>query len=465
MSQTPNRQQLLQNYDYINKVSLVQTISDSHIRVLRDDIGDEWAELVLRLGLEERDVKLIDLQEQREVMKRHAALHKWKRKLGRRATYLCFLNACMQTRHVALAERMLDLLNEHLKGKYSKVGTTPCVTRHSVMAGYHTQAVQISISLAVTQIHTHTQLSWHVSKVQVRRLINYPCTTDLVSSNAPRPLNTSTRSLHNRSASTEEVDMLSLSHTSISSRCSTESGLGDWLPLEQRLEELRMKYNYTLEVITEYFEKNVTAQMIEKWLLLVPHELKQLQSYLKVKNEEDKNAFSKLLSISNFRQPILMQQLVGDVGDTSCKRAMALYQEDLHSFNCETTMGEFSKDWLHKQVEPDTKLVTLVLGARWDSRTMQEFEEFNRKLQRRAHLNMYDLELCNMQSTSVQATLALAAEHADLSNFKHVDTAFYKANNVLRVTGESSVIYDVESPMVGRKPCSCTLICSWEWHD
>ena len=94
----------------------MQTMSDIHIRVLREDIGDEWKELVPRLGLEEKEVKLIDLQEQREVMKRHAALHKWKRKFGRRATYLRFLDACMLMHNVDLAERMLDLLNEHMKG-------------------------------------------------------------------------------------------------------------------------------------------------------------------------------------------------------------------------------------------------------------------------------------------------------------------------------------------------------------
>lgn len=117
MLRIPTRKELLQNYEYVDKISLVQSMSDAHIRVLRDDI-DEWKLLMPKLGLEEKEVKLIDLQEQREAMKRHAALHKWKRKLGRRATYLSFLNACMQAHDVALAERMLDLLNEHMKGNH-----------------------------------------------------------------------------------------------------------------------------------------------------------------------------------------------------------------------------------------------------------------------------------------------------------------------------------------------------------
>lgn len=116
MLKAKTRQELLQGYDYVDKISLVQSMSDSHIRVLRDDI-DEWKLIVPKLGLEAKEVELIDQQEQRDTMKRHAALHKWKRKLGKRATYLCFLNACMQVNDIALAERMLDLLNEHMKGK------------------------------------------------------------------------------------------------------------------------------------------------------------------------------------------------------------------------------------------------------------------------------------------------------------------------------------------------------------
>ena len=115
MSRPITREDLLQNYEYVTKVSLVQSMSDAHIRVLREDI-DDWKGLMAGLGFSQTELKLIDLQEDMEVMKRHAALHKWKRLQGKRATYLSFLNACMRAKNVALAERMLDLLNEHLKG-------------------------------------------------------------------------------------------------------------------------------------------------------------------------------------------------------------------------------------------------------------------------------------------------------------------------------------------------------------
>lgn len=115
MSGLISREKLVQNYEYVSKVSLVQEMSDAHIRVLREDI-EEWKELMTELGLNHSHLKLIDLQEDREVMKRHAALHKWKKLHGKRATYLAFLTACIRVKNVQLAERMLDLLNEYLKG-------------------------------------------------------------------------------------------------------------------------------------------------------------------------------------------------------------------------------------------------------------------------------------------------------------------------------------------------------------
>lgn len=99
-------------------------MSDAHIRLLREDI-DDWKALMGQLKMDEKDLALIDLQEQREVMKRHTALHKWRRRQGRRATYLSFLNACLALREVGLAERMLDFLNETMKGNHDNRQTPP----------------------------------------------------------------------------------------------------------------------------------------------------------------------------------------------------------------------------------------------------------------------------------------------------------------------------------------------------
>ena len=209
-----------------------------------------------------------------------------------------------------------------------------------------------------------------------------------------------------------------------------------------------MKYKYTIEVVKDYFEKNITRETIAKRLLLMPQEIKELAAYLKVKNAESDDAFSELLRVSDYKQNEVLHQLVVDVGDDGCKRAMALYQDDSNCFNSDTTLGEFTRDWLDRAESPELEQVTLTMGGRWESRTLQELEDFKKKLQRRAHFNTHDLQLRKVQSASVQVTLTLASEYADISNFKLVDYGFYKANSVLRITAGGTMIYNVESPKV-----------------
>lgn len=271
-------------------------------------------------------------------------------------------------------------------------------------------------------------------------------------------LNTRSRSHHDRSTSQPdqegEHDILSLSYTSISSRGSTESGIGDWLPIEQRVEELEMKYKYTIEVITEYFEKNVTPQMLGEELLSMPPELKRLKVYNTIKSSDSENPFLELLDISDYRHSEVLQQLVSYLGDESCKRAMALYQDDLLCFNTETTLREFVKNWLCVVDNSEQGDVMLKMGAKWENRTLQDFEEFKRRLQQKAHFDVHDLQTSQVESACVRVTLTLASESIEISNLKFVEPEFYRANNVLQVLIGNNIIYSVESPKV----YTCTQI-------
>lgn len=265
--------------------------------------------------------------------------------------------------------------------------------------------------------------------------------------------NTSSRLYHDRSASQSdrdgEQDILSLSHTSISSR---GSSIGDWLPAEQRVEELKMKYKYTIEVITEYFERNISSDMTVKMLLLVPPELKQLKSYLNVTTSDGKDIFSELVDVCDYRHHELLQQLVDGMGDENCKRAMSLYYDDLNRFNSETTLGEFAKD-LHGTVTYSRQeKVVLKMGVKWENKTLQDFEEFQKKLQRKAHFGAHSLQMRKVETACVQITLAIVSELADISDLKFVEPEFFKANSVLQVSINDCIVYDVESQKV------CTII-------
>lgn len=48
--------------EYLNNLSLLETVSDIHIRKLREEIRD-WKGLMKELGLEEHEIHFIDLQE------------------------------------------------------------------------------------------------------------------------------------------------------------------------------------------------------------------------------------------------------------------------------------------------------------------------------------------------------------------------------------------------------------------
>ena len=77
----------------------------------------DWKRFMLELGLSEDEMRLIDLQEPQDTMKRLIAMRKWKKKAGPKATYATFLDTCLRAREDELAEKMLALLNIQSEGK------------------------------------------------------------------------------------------------------------------------------------------------------------------------------------------------------------------------------------------------------------------------------------------------------------------------------------------------------------
>lgn len=240
--------------------------------------------------------------------------------------------------------------------------------------------------------------------------------------------------------------MLSISHTSEFSRGSSESGIGDWLPIDQRVEELKMKYATTIEDISVSLKQKITSEMIFKKLQLFPPDLRNLKSYLQVYNSKNDDLFAELIHAINFQHIEILQELMKEFGNEKCKRVLALYEEDLRTFNMETTLGECSKSW--SRISSEQAEVQLLLGGKWENKTLHDFYEFKKKLQRRAHFDSYSLNLCKVESPCLELSLAMASATAQSSNMKLVDKEFYKANNVLRVSLGGDIIYHVESPKV-----------------
>lgn len=245
-----------------------------------------------------------------------------------------------------------------------------------------------------------------------------------------------------------EQDILSLSYTSISSRGSAGSGLGDWLPTDQRIEELQMKYNAAIEEVSDNFKKKVTPQMIQKKLRLAPPELEQLKSFPQVNNSESDDIFDKVIAATDFQNIEILLWLVCDLGDNKCKEAMQLYEDDLLDFNVETTLQEYAKCNLHTVSHSGQEEILLIMSEKWETKTLQDLREFKRKLQIKAHFGSYDLNVCKVASACVEVTLALVSNSADICNVKLVETDFFRANHVLRVSVRNTIVYNVESPKV-----------------
>jgi len=107
--------ELLDKYP-VDPSLLLEVIDDNHTRILRDGMKD-WKRFMLELGLTEEDLRMIDLQEPQETMKRLIAMRKWRRKEGQRATYTAFLEVCVRTNERELAEKLLSHLNNQYQSK------------------------------------------------------------------------------------------------------------------------------------------------------------------------------------------------------------------------------------------------------------------------------------------------------------------------------------------------------------
>ncbi len=250
-----------------------------------------------------------------------------------------------------------------------------------------------------------------------------------------------------------EEDIFSLSFASISSRGSVgSSGLGEWLPIDQRIEELQMKYRSTLETLSDHFKHRVTAQMIHKTLPLMSPELKTLKTYQQVANTNSEEVFASLVDATNYRHTEILQKLVSDLGDSKCKAAMSLYQEDLKTFNAETILKELPNSWPGGSDSSREENIILHMGDKWEVKTLQDFTELKKRIQRKARFGIHDLQIQEVGHASLRVVLTAVSITANISDLKLIEPDFLKLNNVLRVSVGDNIIYDIKSPKV------CTYI-------
>lgn len=234
---------------------------------------------------------------------------------------------------------------------------------------------------------------------------------------------------------------------SLTPRTLSRASMGSEIDINDRINELQMRYTSTVEVITEHFEKEVTPQQVTKKLHLLPTELKHHRVYLRVNDSDRENRFDEIINATDFRHVEILEHLVHELGDENSKKAMTAYRRDLNHFKAHTALSEFA-EWTGFNNESEKEAIVLKMGKKWEDKSLHDFEEFKTKLQQRAHFSDYDLQVSKVEISCVQITLTFVPNSADIGKMNPVDARFFKENHILRVTVGDTVLYDVEFPKV-----------------
>ena len=240
-------------------------------------------------------------------------------------------------------------------------------------------------------------------------------------------------------------DLHSQSRTSVSSRGSTES---DLLSSKERVAWIKTKYKCMIKAVSEHFQQKMTPEQLVGKLDSFPSELGKLPLCVQLKNTDNAEKFWELIENSDYRHLQIMEHLVNDLGDKLCRDFLATYKQSLIEFLTETTLEEYAAESLSKSGPKESEIV-LKLSDQWETRTLQDLDDFVLKLQRKAHFNKYTLLVSKVETGCLEVTLELTADSADINRMNTVDAEFYRRNNILSVLVGDNIIYDVESPKVG----------------
>ena len=195
---------------------------------------------------------------------------------------------------------------------------------------------------------------------------------------------------------------------------------------------------------------NVAQELIIDFLLnSVPEDLTQTPEYVHIMLLDETDKLTEFIRVMDFWNTDLLGLIVQEFGTEDCVEAMASYQTEVAAFYSSVTVEACRmEEWeVREWQQDDIKTIKLQLASAWDDqrRTLQDLNEFKRKLQRRAGYEKHDVRL---QSVSDVCTMVLVTEFADLGRLEHIHSDFFRTNNILKVTAAGKTIYNVESPKV-----------------
>ena len=229
-------------------------------------------------------------------------------------------------------------------------------------------------------------------------------------------------------------------------------------PLERDIEkEIEELEDYFLDVVSK------AAKSLENVDLL---EIKQCVTQLRVSikyqhirflagnltaisNAQSVHAIFAILGLYwNFLNCGLLSELIRKLADDDTKQLMENYTEKLRAFRRKTKLGDFIEKWAQTTPPHFTKFRTQ-MGENWRDNTLQDLEEFRKKLARSLCVEEYALQVNTTEPGSVSVTWVLQSSLPGIAN--SLESAFQQLQqkyDVLRVIFRGKCIADLKLPEV-----------------
>ena len=229
-------------------------------------------------------------------------------------------------------------------------------------------------------------------------------------------------------------------------------------PLERNIEkEIEELEDHFLDVVDKAAEslENVHLSKIKRCITQLRVSVKYqhirfLAGKLSViNNAQSVHAIFAILGLYwNFLNCGLLNELIRKLADDDTKQLMEKYAEKLRAFQRKTRLGDFIEKWAQTTPPHFTEFRTH-MGENWRDRTLEDLEEFRRKLARSMCVEEWSLQMNTTEPGSVSVTWVLQSSLPGIAN--SLESAFQQLQqeySILRVIFRGRYITDRKFPEV-----------------
>ena len=143
----------------------------------------------------------------------------------------------------------------------------------------------------------------------------------------------------------------------------------------------------------------------------------------------------------------LLTELVRRLGNDETKLLMLQYTEKLQRFRIKTKLGDFIGKWAQSN-PPHIVEFKMEMGENWRDRTLEDLEEFRKRLARSMYVEEYALCMKGTEPGSIFITWALPSSLPGIADALQAAFAVLQKHGVLRMIFQGKCIPDLTSPKV-----------------